>query len=119
MLSHEDNKFVSQVGPGTPMGNLFRLFWLPALMPDKLSEPDGPPVRLRILGEDLVAFRDSTGKSASFRSTVPIGAPRSSSDATRKKDCDASITAGSSMPRAHAWTCPMSRRRATSSTRYA
>ena len=44
MLSHEDNKLVSQVGPGTPMGNLFRLFWLPALTPDKLSEPDGPPV---------------------------------------------------------------------------
>src|SRR4051794_3272798 len=62
MLSHEDNKLVSQVGPGTPMGRHFRLFWLPALMPDKLSEPDGPPVRLRILGEDLVAFRDSTGK---------------------------------------------------------
>jgi phenylpropionate dioxygenase-like ring-hydroxylating dioxygenase large terminal subunit len=62
MLSREDNQLIAQVGPGTPMGNLFRLFWLPGLIADRLREPDGPPVRLRILGEDLVAFRDSAGK---------------------------------------------------------
>src|SRR5207237_5246456 len=62
MLSKEDNEFACRVGPGTPMGELFRRFWLPALLPDEIPEPDCPPVRLRILGEDLVAFRDSDGQ---------------------------------------------------------
>jgi phenylpropionate dioxygenase-like ring-hydroxylating dioxygenase large terminal subunit len=44
------------------MGELFRRFWLPVLMPSELPTPDCPPVRVRILGEDLVAFRDSSGR---------------------------------------------------------
>jgi phthalate 4,5-dioxygenase len=71
MLSYEDNQLISRVGPGTPMGDLFRLFWLPALVPDRLPDPDGPPVRLRILGEDLVAFRDSTGKVGFIQKHCP------------------------------------------------
>ncbi len=61
MLSKEDNEFLCRIGPGTPMGNLFRRFWLPAMLSDELPEPDGPPIRLRLLGEDLVAFRDTNG----------------------------------------------------------
>lgn len=59
-----DDKFsiLTRVGPGTPMGNLFRRFWLPALLASELGEPDGPPVRVRILGEDLIAFRDTEGR---------------------------------------------------------
>jgi phthalate 4,5-dioxygenase oxygenase subunit len=53
---------ITRVGPGTPMGNLFRRFWLPALLSSELPEPDGTPVRIRILSEDLLAFRDSDGK---------------------------------------------------------
>ncbi|WP_294042991.1 Rieske 2Fe-2S domain-containing protein [Sphingomonas sp.] len=56
------NKVFSRVGPGTPMGNLFRRFWLPAVLSKQLPESDGTPVRLRILCEDLVAFRDSDGE---------------------------------------------------------
>src|SRR5690349_23645537 len=44
------------------MGELFRRFWLPAMLPDELPHADCPPVRLRLLGEDLVAFRDSNNK---------------------------------------------------------
>src|SRR5688500_4852338 len=44
------------------MGELFRRFWLPAMLPDELPKADCPPVRLRLLGEDLVAFRDSNNK---------------------------------------------------------
>ncbi len=44
------------------MGNLFRRFWLPALLAAEVAEPDSPPKRLRILGEDLVAFRDTSGR---------------------------------------------------------
>jgi phenylpropionate dioxygenase-like ring-hydroxylating dioxygenase large terminal subunit len=53
---------LTRVGPGTAMGNLFRRFWLPALLSSELPEADGTPVRLRILCEDLLAFRDSNGQ---------------------------------------------------------
>jgi phthalate 4,5-dioxygenase oxygenase subunit len=53
---------ITRVGPGTPMGNLFRRFWLPALLSSELPEPDGAPVRIRILSEDLLAFRDTDGR---------------------------------------------------------
>jgi len=62
MLSREDNELYTRVGPGTPMGELFRRFWLPALLVTELAEPDGAPARLRLLGEDLIAFRDTSGK---------------------------------------------------------
>src|ERR1700733_8658589 len=44
------------------MGNVFRRYWMPACLSSELPEPDGAPVRVRLLGEDLVAFRDSDGK---------------------------------------------------------
>jgi phenylpropionate dioxygenase-like ring-hydroxylating dioxygenase large terminal subunit len=61
MLSHEDNQRITRVGPGTPMGTLMRRYWQPAALSAELPEPDGPPIRVRLLGEDLVAFRDSDG----------------------------------------------------------
>lgn len=57
----DSHNTITAVGAGTPMGNLFRRFWLPALLVEELPAPDGPPVRIRILGEDLIAFRDTTG----------------------------------------------------------
>ena len=61
MLSKEDNERLTRVGPGTPMGNVFRRYWLPALSSSELPNADGAPVRFRLLGEDLVAFRDTNG----------------------------------------------------------
>jgi phthalate 4,5-dioxygenase len=61
MLSHEDNEILTRVGPGTPMGELFRRFWIPVLLAHEIPAPDCPPRRVRILGEDLIAFRDSEG----------------------------------------------------------
>jgi phthalate 4,5-dioxygenase oxygenase subunit len=61
MLSQQDNERLTRVGPGMPMGNLFRRYWIPALLSEELVEADGPPVRVRLLGEDLVAFRDTEG----------------------------------------------------------
>ncbi len=61
MLSREDNEILCRVGPGTPTGDLFRQYWIPALLSTELPEPDGPPERVRLLGEDLVAFRDTRG----------------------------------------------------------
>jgi phthalate 4,5-dioxygenase len=61
MLSKEENELLTRVGPGTLMGDLMRQYWLPFLYSSEL-EPDGPPLRVRLLGEDLIVFRDSTGK---------------------------------------------------------
>ncbi len=71
MLTHEDNAFLTQTGPGTPMGELWRRFWLPALLPGELPEPDCAPVRIRLLSEELVAFRDSSGRVAFMQNACP------------------------------------------------
>jgi nitrite reductase/ring-hydroxylating ferredoxin subunit len=62
MLSQEENELLTQTGPGTPMGELFRRFWLPALLSSELPSPDCPPIKFTLLSEDLVAFRDSSGR---------------------------------------------------------
>ncbi|MEX2490218.1 MAG: Rieske 2Fe-2S domain-containing protein [Nitrospirales bacterium] len=62
MLSTEENDLITRVGPGTPMGELARRFWVPILLAEELSSPDCPPVRVDILGEQLIAFKDSAGK---------------------------------------------------------
>lgn len=62
MLSVKDNNLLTGVEPGTPTGGLFRRYWIPALLSEEISEPDSPPARVRLLGEDLVAFRASDGK---------------------------------------------------------
>ena len=62
MLSTEDNQLLCRVGPGTPMGNLMRQYWLPAARSDELPTPDCSPLRVRLLGEDLIAFRDTAGR---------------------------------------------------------
>ena len=74
MLSKEDNTLLTRVGPGTLMGNLLRRYWMPALLSTELPEPDCPPVRVRLLGEDLVAFRDTDGRRRPRRAGLP--APR-------------------------------------------
>ena len=60
-MKAELNDRLTQTDAGTPMGKLFRRYWLPALVADELPHPDCPPVRLPILGERLLAFRDTKG----------------------------------------------------------
>ncbi len=62
MLSKEDNALITQTDPGTPAGNLMRCYWLPTLLSEEIAAPDCPPARVRLLGEELVAFRDSQGR---------------------------------------------------------
>jgi phthalate 4,5-dioxygenase len=71
MLSAADNELVTSVGPGTPMGEVFRRFWLPVVSGADLGGPDGTPVRLRILGENLVAFRDTNGAVGVIQAACP------------------------------------------------
>ena len=61
MLTTDENERITRIGPGTPMGAVFRRYWLPALLSSEVPEADGAPVRVRLLGEDLIAFRDSSG----------------------------------------------------------
>jgi phthalate 4,5-dioxygenase len=61
MAAHDDYMTLTSVGPGTPMGKLMRRYWIPAAMSEQIPEPGGAPARVRLLGEDLVAFRDPNG----------------------------------------------------------
>src|SRR4030088_3516058 len=62
MLRKEQNELLAQTGSGTAMGQLFRSYWLPARMTEELPENDCPPVRVKILSERLLAFRDTEGR---------------------------------------------------------
>jgi phthalate 4,5-dioxygenase oxygenase subunit len=62
MLSKAENELMCKVGAGTPTGDLIRHYWIPALMSSELPARDGQPLRVRLLGENLVAFRDSSGR---------------------------------------------------------
>jgi phthalate 4,5-dioxygenase oxygenase subunit len=62
MTKREQNELLTQTGPGTPMGDLFRRYWIPAIMSSELPENDCPPVRVKLLSERLIAFRDTEGK---------------------------------------------------------
>ena len=67
MLSHEDNALLTQVGPGTVMGNFLRQFWLPLLPSQECPPPGERPLRMKLLGEDLVVFRNKKGKIGLLR----------------------------------------------------
>ena len=62
MLRAADNELLTRTDAGTGMGELFRRFWIPALLSQELPEPDAPPARVRIMGEQLLAFRDTQGR---------------------------------------------------------
>ncbi len=62
MLRKEQNDLLTQTGPGTPMGDLFRRYWIPALLASELPENECPPVRVKLLSERLLAFRDTEGR---------------------------------------------------------
>jgi phthalate 4,5-dioxygenase len=61
-MPKEQNELLTRTGPGTAMGDLVRRYWIPALLADELPEPDCPPVRVQLLSERLVAFRDTEGR---------------------------------------------------------
>src|SRR5437762_9603890 len=60
MLTHEENELLSRVGPGTPAGELLRRYWYPLAFAQTLTE-EQPTQYVRLLGEDLVLFKDKSG----------------------------------------------------------
>ena len=62
MISSDQNDFLTQTGPDTAMGNLLRRYWIPAMLASELPGPDCAPVRVSLLSEKLIAFRDTSGR---------------------------------------------------------
>jgi phenylpropionate dioxygenase-like ring-hydroxylating dioxygenase large terminal subunit len=76
VLSKEDNELITNTDRGTPMGEFFRRFWLPAALSEELPGPDCAPVRVKLLNEDLIAFRDTSGRPGLVDAYCPHrGAP--------------------------------------------
>ena len=62
MLTKKQNDLLNQTGASSPLGQLMRRYWIPALLSEEILQPDSPQVRVHILGEELVAFRDTNGR---------------------------------------------------------
>ncbi len=71
MLNKEENELLCRVGPGTPMGEFMRQYWVPAVLSEELPRPDGRPVRVRLMCEDLIAFRDTSGRPGLVANNCP------------------------------------------------
>jgi phthalate 4,5-dioxygenase oxygenase subunit len=71
MLAHEENDLLTRVEGAAPMGQIMRRHWLPACMSEEVTERDGAPVRFRLLGEDLVVFRDTDGRLGALDEHCP------------------------------------------------
>jgi hypothetical protein len=104
MLSSDDNLLLAQTGPETAMGELFRRFWIPSALSSEIVK-DGPPLRLRLLGEDLLAFRDSGGRVGILDRIALTSLHRYFLAGMKNAGFDASITVGSSMLMAAASIC--------------
>jgi phenylpropionate dioxygenase-like ring-hydroxylating dioxygenase large terminal subunit len=71
MLTAADNELLTRTGADTPMGQYFRRFWQPIALSRELPEPDGAPLRVNIMGEELVAFRNARGEVGLVESRCP------------------------------------------------
>jgi phenylpropionate dioxygenase-like ring-hydroxylating dioxygenase large terminal subunit len=71
MLSREENEFICRTGPGTPMGEFMRQYWIPGMLSSEVPAPDSDPVRILLLGEKLIAFRDTNGKVGVIQNHCP------------------------------------------------
>jgi phenylpropionate dioxygenase-like ring-hydroxylating dioxygenase large terminal subunit len=71
MLSREENEFICRTGPGTPMGEFMRQYWIPGLLSEEVPAADSDPVRILLLNEKLIAFRDTNGKVGVIQNHCP------------------------------------------------
>src|SRR5258708_1695470 len=71
MLSKEENEVLTRIGPGTPMGSLMRQYWVPALLSSEVGTPDSDPRRVKLLGEELIAFRTTDGHVGLVQNNCP------------------------------------------------
>jgi hypothetical protein len=95
------------VEPGSPMGELMRRYWQPICTSDELRDL---PRKEKLLCEEIVLFRDKKGRVGALDPHARIAEPRSNGAASRRRDCAAAITGGSTIRRASASTCRARRR---------
>jgi 5,5'-dehydrodivanillate O-demethylase oxygenase subunit len=108
MITKEENDRLTQIGPGTLMGNLMRRYWQPVIAAAALDEDPVQPVRL--LGEDLVIYRDEAGKLGLVAQRCAHRGSRLRTVSPKRMACAALTTAGLTTRRGRSWTCPSSRR---------
>src|SRR5437763_4727202 len=100
-MNRKDSEDLVRVGPGTVMGKMMRQYWIPAAMSSEL-ERDGAPMRLMLLGEQLIAFRDSSGRVGIMDHNARHASPRPFLGAKRRTVFAAFITAWNNAPAANA-----------------
>src|SRR5438270_11173342 len=71
MLKQDENELITRVGPGTPMGNFMREYWVPAMLSSEVPAADSDPLRILLLGEQLIGFRDSNGNVGLLQNNCP------------------------------------------------
>jgi phthalate 4,5-dioxygenase len=71
MLGVTENELLTRTGPNTDMGRYFRCFWMPIALSRELPECDGAPIKVKVLGEDLIAFRATDGRVGLVEPTCP------------------------------------------------
>ena len=113
MLSAEENALLTRTGPGTPMGDLMRQYWIPALMSSELPAPDCPRCVCACWERTSSPSARPPGRSGCWPTPAHTVALHCSSDATRPRAYGACTTAGSSTRPGGAWRCPASHPRAT------
>src|SRR5438445_8348 len=97
MLTQEQNDTLTRVGPGTPMGSLMRRYWIPALLEWEVAEPDGEPAIINLLGEELVAFRQTSATTAALAWAAPATSP------CRQISRSCRLTTATPMPASATW----------------
>jgi hypothetical protein len=113
MLSKDDNALATDITKGKPMGELFRRFWLPFLLSSDLPGPDGIPERVKLLGEELIAFRDTNGRVGLMDAYCPHrGAPMFFGRNEEEPTCRTPLRARPSARRSRSSPTPASTRAA-------
>ena len=82
-MNSRENEMLTRTGQATAMGELLRRFWIPAFLSEEIAAPDCPPIRVRLLGQDFVAFRDSAGGTAGAPATLGKSARKCSEPSDR------------------------------------
>ena len=103
MVSQADNDILTRTSPGTAIGQVMRRYCMPALLTAELPETDRPPVRVRLLGESLVAFRDTSGRIGLLEDACPTGKRPHSWAAMKKTVCVACSMVGNSIGMGVVW----------------
>ena len=107
MLIKKENALLTEIGPNTSMGDLFRHYWMPALLSEEWVELDGTPKTIKVHGDTLLAFSDSRGEVGIVDRRCPHRGADFFWGVTRPVVCGVFNTVGSSMHTTTVWGYPL------------